>query len=105
MVTPPSAASVSYTHLANGVVRTKSLFCLHNAEWLDQGLSTCFLHPLFWILPECRYHAVSYTHLDVYKRQEHITTAAAVQLLDEFENLAATVTLQHLLITLDDRCV
>ena len=32
----------------------------------------------------------------------HITTAAAVQLLDEFENLAATVTLQHLLITLDD---
>ena len=32
---------------------------------------------------------------------EHITTAAAVQLLDEFENLAATVTLQHLLITLD----
>lgn len=33
---------------------------------------------------------------------EHITTAAAVQLLDEFENLAATVTLQHLLITLDD---
>lgn len=37
-------------------MRTKSLFCLHNAEWLDQGLSTCFLHPLFWILPECRYH-------------------------------------------------
>lgn len=33
---------------------------------------------------------------------EHITTAAAVQLLDEYENLAATVTLQHLLITLDD---
>ena len=33
---------------------------------------------------------------------EHITTAAAVRLLDEFENLAATVTLQHLLITLDD---
>ena len=33
---------------------------------------------------------------------EHITTAAAVQLLDEFENLGATVTLQHLLITLDD---
>ena len=29
-------------------------------------------------------------------------SAAAVQLLDEFENLAATVTLQHLLITLDD---
>jgi dihydroorotase len=33
---------------------------------------------------------------------EHITTAAAVALLDEFENLAATVTLHHLLITLDD---
>jgi dihydroorotase len=33
---------------------------------------------------------------------EHITTAAAVALLDEFENLFATVTLQHLLITLDD---
>lgn len=33
---------------------------------------------------------------------EHITTAAAVQLLDEFPNLCATVTLQHLLITLND---
>ncbi|WPX39268.1 dihydroorotase [Akkermansia sp. N21116] len=33
---------------------------------------------------------------------EHITTASAVQLLDEFENLCATVTLQHLIITLDD---
>ncbi len=33
---------------------------------------------------------------------EHITTAAAVRLLDEFENLCATVTLQHLIITLDD---
>ncbi|MFT4549247.1 MAG: dihydroorotase [Verrucomicrobiales bacterium] len=33
---------------------------------------------------------------------EHITTAGAVALLDEFENLHATVTLQHLLITLDD---
>lgn len=33
---------------------------------------------------------------------EHITTAAAVRLLDEFENLFATVTLQHLMITLDD---
>lgn len=33
---------------------------------------------------------------------EHITTAAALQLLDEYENLCATVTLQHLLITLDD---
>lgn len=33
---------------------------------------------------------------------EHITTAAAVQLLDEFPNICATVTLQHLLITLND---
>lgn len=33
---------------------------------------------------------------------EHITTAAAVRLLDEHANLAATVTLHHLLITLDD---
>lgn len=33
---------------------------------------------------------------------EHITTAAAVHLLDEFDNLCATVTLQHLMITLDD---
>lgn len=33
---------------------------------------------------------------------EHITTAAAVKLLDEFENLHATVTLHHLIITLDD---
>ncbi|MBK1790896.1 dihydroorotase [Persicirhabdus sediminis] len=33
---------------------------------------------------------------------EHITTADAVQLLDRYENLRATVTLQHLIITLDD---
>ena len=33
---------------------------------------------------------------------EHITTAAAVRQLDEFPNLCATVTLQHLIITLDD---
>ncbi|MGN0834231.1 MAG: dihydroorotase [Candidatus Spyradosoma sp.] len=33
---------------------------------------------------------------------EHITTAAALSLLDEFENVFATATLQHLLITLDD---
>ncbi|NTU81809.1 MAG: dihydroorotase [Chloroflexales bacterium] len=33
---------------------------------------------------------------------EHITTAAAVRLLDKYANLAATVTLHHLLITLDD---
>lgn len=33
---------------------------------------------------------------------EHITTAEAVALLDEYPNLHATVTLHHLLITLDD---
>ena len=33
---------------------------------------------------------------------EHITTAAAVDLLDRHENLRATVTVQHLLCTLDD---
>jgi dihydroorotase len=33
---------------------------------------------------------------------EHITTAAALSLLDEHANLYATVTLHHLLITLDD---
>lgn len=33
---------------------------------------------------------------------EHITTRSALALLDEFENIFATVTLQHLLITLDD---
>ena len=33
---------------------------------------------------------------------EHITTQEAVGLLDQYENLRATVTLQHLLITLDD---
>ncbi len=33
---------------------------------------------------------------------EHITTAAALELLDRYPNLFATVTLHHLLITLDD---
>lgn len=33
---------------------------------------------------------------------EHITTAEAVNFLDRFDNVAATVTLHHLLITLDD---
>jgi len=33
---------------------------------------------------------------------EHITTSDAVALLDRFENLYATVTLHHLIITLDD---
>jgi len=33
---------------------------------------------------------------------EHITTQSSVALLDKFENLYATITLHHLLITLDD---
>ena len=33
---------------------------------------------------------------------EHITTKDAVELLDKYDNLYATITLQHLLITLDD---
>ncbi|MCL2457413.1 MAG: dihydroorotase [Desulfobulbus sp.] len=33
---------------------------------------------------------------------EHITTAAAIEFLDRFDQVAATVTLHHLLITLDD---
>ena len=33
---------------------------------------------------------------------EHITTTDAVELLDKYSNLYATVTLHHLLITLDD---
>jgi dihydroorotase len=33
---------------------------------------------------------------------EHITTAEAIALLDKYENLYATVTLHHLIITLDD---
>ena len=33
---------------------------------------------------------------------EHITTAAALDLLDQYPNMAATVTLHHLMLTLDD---
>lgn len=49
----------------------------------------------------------SYAHLaEKFPRlkitMEHITTRDAVQLLDQYENLHATVTLHHLVITLDD---
>lgn len=47
-----------------------------------------------------RHLAATFPNLRI--TMEHITTAGAVALLDEFENLFATVTLQHLLITLDD---
>lgn len=33
---------------------------------------------------------------------EHITTKAAVEMLDKFENLYATITVHHLILTLDD---
>ena len=44
--------------------------------------------------------ATSFPKLQI--TMEHITTAEAVDMLDRFENLKATVTLQHLIITLDD---
>ena len=47
-----------------------------------------------------RYLATKYPNLKL--SMEHITTAEAVKLLDEFPNICATVTLQHLIITLDD---
>jgi dihydroorotase len=33
---------------------------------------------------------------------EHITTASAVEFLERYDNVAATITLHHLMITLDD---
>lgn len=51
-------------------------------------------------LPTYRRFAQAFPKLKIC--MEHITTAAALSLLDEFENVFATVTLQHLLITLDD---
>lgn len=47
-----------------------------------------------------RHLATSYPKLNI--TMEHITTEASVDLLDKFENLRATVTAHHLLITLDD---
>ncbi|MFA6789524.1 MAG: dihydroorotase, partial [Arcobacteraceae bacterium] len=44
--------------------------------------------------------AVNFPQLKII--MEHITTKAAVDLLDQYENLFATITVQHLLITLDD---
>ncbi len=51
-------------------------------------------------LSNYRYLAENYPKLRI--SMEHITTAAACELLDEYENLCATVTLQHLIISLDD---
>lgn len=44
--------------------------------------------------------ATRYSNLKIV--MEHITTQDAIRLLDRYENLYATVTLQHLMITLDD---
>lgn len=51
-------------------------------------------------LPIYRHLAREFPYLRIC--MEHITSAAALRLLDMHENLCATVTLQHLLITLDD---
>ena len=48
------------------------------------------------------YRSLASRFPDLHIIMEHITTADAVQLLDEYENLSATVTLHHLMITLDD---
>jgi len=51
-------------------------------------------------LPVYEHLAKKYPKLKI--SMEHITTAKALELLDRYENLLATVTLQHLSITLDD---
>lgn len=51
-------------------------------------------------LSSYKYLAETFPKLKI--TMEHITTREAVELLDRYENLYATVTLHHLLITLDD---
>lgn len=51
-------------------------------------------------LSSYKYLATKFPKLKI--TMEHITTRDAVQLLDRYENLYATVTLHHLMITLDD---
>lgn len=48
------------------------------------------------------YESIARAFPDLKIIMEHITTKDAVELLDKYDNLHATVTLQHLLITLDD---
>lgn len=48
------------------------------------------------------YESIASSFPDLKIIMEHITTKDAVELLDKYENLYATVTLHHLLITLDD---
>jgi len=51
-------------------------------------------------LPVYQQFAEQFPNLHVV--MEHITTADAVHLLDQYDNISATVTLHHLMITLDD---
>jgi len=48
------------------------------------------------------YESIASSFPDLKIIMEHITTKSAVELLDKYDNLYATVTLHHLLITLDD---
>lgn len=48
------------------------------------------------------YESIAKNFPDLKIIMEHITTKDAVELLDKYDNLYATVTLHHLLITLDD---
>ena len=48
------------------------------------------------------YESIASTFPDLKIIMEHITTSDAIDLLDKYDNLYATVTLHHLLITLDD---
>lgn len=48
------------------------------------------------------YESIALAFPDLKIIMEHITTKEAVDLLDKYDNLFATVTLHHLLITLDD---
>lgn len=48
------------------------------------------------------YESLAKTFPDLTIIMEHITTKDAVEMLDKYDNLHASITLQHLLITLDD---
>ncbi len=48
------------------------------------------------------YESIASSFPDLKIIMEHITTKDAIELLDKYDNLYATVTLHHLLITLDD---
>ncbi len=60
-----------------------------------------------FVLDREREFLVTYRHIaenfpSLHIIMEHITTADAVEFLDEFDNVSATVTLHHLMITLDN---